>query len=186
MRNIHTDKPEHEDDIYTGDFKDIPELQEKKLHLATLFEIDKPQFFKQFAHLVLSLADKGKITRQTAAYKIAGWMSDEDLKAIPEIEEIVMFAGQLELPYHRATAEGTKNSYNKAWRELQKMLQRLILDATLPCSYCNNPFIFTAEEQVDYASKGSTYAPNRCPPCRDLHKTQVDHTAITCEVCGTE
>jgi len=183
MSNIHIDKPKHEDDIYTGSFKDIPELQEAEPYLTELWELNKPQFFRHLSLLFLSLADKGKITRQTAAYKIAGWMFDKELTTIPEIKKIAMFAGQLELPYPHATAKGDKASYDKAWQKLQKMIQRLLIDRTFFCSYCNSPYLFTIEEQEVYASLSMTYIPNRCHPCRDLHKTQIDHTTITCEVC---
>lgn len=170
MRNIQTDKPEHEDDIYTGNLKDIPEIQKKAWHLNEIWQLNKPDFFKQFAQLFVYLANGGSITRQTAAYKIAGFMSDDELTAIPGIQEIIMLAGELELPYHHATPKGDKASYDKKRVTFEKMILRLLIDVTLFCTYCDEPFLFTVEEQEFYASQNVVFLPERCPACRDLHK----------------
>lgn len=186
MRNIHTDQPQHEDDIYTGDLKEIPEIRKNARYFTEIWQLNKPDFFKLFAQLFVRLANEGKINRQTAAYKIADLMSVDELTAIPEIEEIILFAGELELPYHQATPNGDKASYDKQWTTFQKMIHRLPVAATFFCTNCDNPFLFTIEEQEHYASHKVVYVPERCPACRELHKKQVDHTNISCEVCGFE
>jgi len=43
-------------------------------------------------------------------------------------------------------------------------------DKTLICQECGQEFIFTANEQEFYASKGFTNEPKRCPECRRKRK----------------
>lgn len=117
IRNIRTDKGE-EDEIYTGEIGSIKELNESEEYFANLKGINKRQFFKQYCQLLTEISRKGKITRQTAAYMIAGWMFDSELKAIPEIEDIVLLAGKLEVPYHIATDSGDKQAYDMEWNKL--------------------------------------------------------------------
>ena len=61
---------------------------------------------------------------------------------------------------------------------------------TLVCEDCKNEFIFTAEEQEFYASKGFQNEPKRCKPCRDARKNaakpQREYFTTTCANCGKE
>lgn len=123
-RNIYIDKGE-KDEIYVGDIENIQEIKDSEEYLINLKKINKPQFFKQYSQLYIELSKKGKITRQTAAYIISGWMFDSELKSIPEIEEIVMFASYLEVPYHIATAEGDEHAYDIEWNKLVDKIQNL-------------------------------------------------------------
>ena len=43
-------------------------------------------------------------------------------------------------------------------------------DKTLECSDCGNEFIFSADEQELFQSRGYTNEPKRCPDCRDARK----------------
>ena len=43
-------------------------------------------------------------------------------------------------------------------------------DKNLECSDCGNTFVFTAEEQRFFHSKGYTNEPKRCPSCRQARK----------------
>jgi CxxC-x17-CxxC domain-containing protein len=43
-------------------------------------------------------------------------------------------------------------------------------DKNLQCSDCGNTFVFTAEEQQFFHSKGYTNEPKRCPSCRQARK----------------
>lgn len=43
------------------------------------------------------------------------------------------------------------------------------MDKEITCSSCGQPFIFTAEEQDFYQSKGFN-EPRKCKPCRDVAK----------------
>src|SRR5258705_7106252 len=104
-RNIRTDKG-GEDDVYIGDIENIKELNDSEEYLTNLKKTNKQQFFKQYCQLFIEVSKKGKVTRQTAAYMIARWMFDSELKAIPEISEIVFLAGSLEVPYSIATDIG--------------------------------------------------------------------------------
>lgn len=124
IRNIRTDKGE-EDEIYTGDIDNIKELKDSEEYLTNLKETNKQLFFKQYCQLLIEVSKRGKITRQTAAYMIAGWMFDVELKAIPEIEEIVFLAGSLEVPYHIATDIGNKQAYDKEWNKLVDKINNL-------------------------------------------------------------
>ncbi len=45
-------------------------------------------------------------------------------------------------------------------------------DKTLTCSDCNNSFIFSAEEQEQFHSRGYTNEPKRCPECRQARKAE--------------
>ena len=45
-------------------------------------------------------------------------------------------------------------------------------DKTLECSDCGNEFIFSAEEQEHFQSRGYTNEPKRCPECRQARKAQ--------------
>jgi CxxC-x17-CxxC domain-containing protein len=45
-------------------------------------------------------------------------------------------------------------------------------DQTLTCVDCNAAFLFTANEQEFYASKGFENKPTRCPDCRAARKAQ--------------
>ncbi len=83
------------------------------------------QHFKQFCQLLLNDVQAGKIKRQTAAYQIAGRMFDEKLLANKDIEEVVMLAGTLELPYHQATQEGSVEAYEKEWQSLLTKINNL-------------------------------------------------------------
>lgn len=70
-------------------------------------------------------------------------------------------------------------------------------DKTLSCRDCGNEFVFSANEQEFYASKGFENEPSRCPECRAARKQQrndrggfgrqprerVMHTT-TCSRCG--
>ncbi len=123
-RNIRTDKGE-EDEIYIGEIGNLKELTENEEYLTKLKETNKRQFFKQYCQLLMEVSKRGKITRQTAAYMIAGWMFDSELKAIPEIEEIVFLAGNLEVPYHIATEVGDKQAYDMEWNKLLDKVNNL-------------------------------------------------------------
>jgi len=45
-------------------------------------------------------------------------------------------------------------------------------DKSLQCSDCGITFTFSAEEQGQFASKGYTNNPKRCPSCRQKRKTR--------------
>ncbi len=45
-------------------------------------------------------------------------------------------------------------------------------DKTIQCSDCGTTFTFTASEQEQFASRGYTNEPKRCPSCRQARKTQ--------------
>ena len=61
---------------------------------------------------------------------------------------------------------------------------------TLVCEDCKNEFIFTAEEQEFYASKGFQNEPKRCRDCRNARKNaakpQREYFTTTCANCGKE
>jgi CxxC-x17-CxxC domain-containing protein len=44
-------------------------------------------------------------------------------------------------------------------------------DKSIQCSDCGATFIFSAEEQEFFASKGYTNEPKRCPACREARKS---------------
>ncbi len=45
-------------------------------------------------------------------------------------------------------------------------------DKTIQCSDCSTTFTFSAEEQEQFASRGYTNEPKRCPSCRQARKAQ--------------
>ncbi|MBE9469685.1 MAG: zinc-ribbon domain containing protein [Chloroflexi bacterium] len=45
-------------------------------------------------------------------------------------------------------------------------------DKSLQCADCGAAFVFSAEEQEFFASKGYTNEPKRCPACRQARKTE--------------
>lgn len=45
-------------------------------------------------------------------------------------------------------------------------------DKTLTCKDCGQDFVFSANEQEFYASKGFENEPGRCPSCRAARKQQ--------------
>ena len=45
-------------------------------------------------------------------------------------------------------------------------------DKTLKCSDCESTFTFVVEEQEQFASKGYTNEPKRCPSCRQARKAR--------------
>jgi CxxC-x17-CxxC domain-containing protein len=66
-------------------------------------------------------------------------------------------------------------------------------DKTLQCSDCGNTFIFSAEEQELFQSRGYTNEPKRCPSCRQARKaTRYGNSAprqmfrVTCAQCGKD
>jgi len=124
IRNIRTDKGE-EDEIYVGDIEKIQELKDSEEYLANLMKTNKRQFFKHYCQLLIEVSERGKITRQTAAYMIAKWMFENELGAIPEIKEIVLLAGKLEVPYHIATDAGDKQAYDMEWNKLVNKIKNL-------------------------------------------------------------
>ncbi len=70
-------------------------------------------------------------------------------------------------------------------------------DKSLQCSDCGTAFIFSAEEQEFFASKGFTNEPKRCLPCRQSRKSaryggggygyrQRQMYPVVCAQCGKE
>jgi len=45
-------------------------------------------------------------------------------------------------------------------------------DKSIQCSDCGITFTFSADEQEQYASRGYTNEPKRCPSCRQARKAQ--------------
>jgi len=45
-------------------------------------------------------------------------------------------------------------------------------DKSLQCSDCSTVFTFSAQEQEQFATRGYTNEPKRCPPCREARKAQ--------------
>ncbi len=45
-------------------------------------------------------------------------------------------------------------------------------DKSLQCADCGTSFVFSAEEQEFFASKGYTNEPKRCPACRQARKAE--------------
>ena len=45
-------------------------------------------------------------------------------------------------------------------------------EKSLQCADCGAAFVFSAEEQEFFASKGYTNEPKRCPACRQARKTE--------------
>ena len=48
----------------------------------------------------------------------------------------------------------------------------VFVDKTIQCSDCGDSFVFSAEEQEFFASKGYTNEPKRCPACRKARKAE--------------
>lgn len=71
-------------------------------------------------------------------------------------------------------------------------------DKEIQCSDCGTTFIFSAEEQEVFASRGYTNDPKRCPECREVRKTarmqssgfqqrqQREMYPAICAECGQE
>jgi len=49
-------------------------------------------------------------------------------------------------------------------------------DKTLKCSDCSSDFIFSADEQEQFQTRGYTNEPKRCPACRQARKSQQNTT----------
>lgn len=47
-------------------------------------------------------------------------------------------------------------------------------DKTVQCCDCNSTFTFSADEQEQFASRGYTNEPKRCPSCRMARKRQLN------------
>ena len=45
-------------------------------------------------------------------------------------------------------------------------------DKSLNCSDCSTDFTFSAQEQEQFATRGYTNEPKRCPQCREARKTE--------------
>ena len=45
-------------------------------------------------------------------------------------------------------------------------------DKSIQCSDCSTAFTFSAQEQEQFATRGYTNEPKRCPPCREARKAQ--------------
>ncbi|MGA2367295.1 MAG: zinc-ribbon domain containing protein [Dehalococcoidia bacterium] len=65
-------------------------------------------------------------------------------------------------------------------------------DKNVTCADCNKEFVFSANEQEFYASKGYTNEPKRCPDCRQARKssrgssgTRQMYTTV-CAQCGKQ
>ena len=66
-------------------------------------------------------------------------------------------------------------------------------DKNLTCKECGQEFVFTANEQEFYASKGFQNEPGRCPSCRAARKQQRGGGSgsrqmypVVCSNCGVE
>jgi len=69
-------------------------------------------------------------------------------------------------------------------------------DKELQCSDCGATFVFSAEEQEFFQSRGYTNEPKRCKPCRDTRKSrrygddgykpQRQMFPAVCAECGRE
>ena len=49
-------------------------------------------------------------------------------------------------------------------------------DKSLTCSDCAATFVFSADEQEQFASRGYTNEPKRCPTCREARKSTQQRT----------
>ncbi len=45
-------------------------------------------------------------------------------------------------------------------------------DKSITCSDCGSTFVFSSAEQEQFASRGYTNEPKRCPTCREARKAQ--------------
>ena len=69
-------------------------------------------------------------------------------------------------------------------------------DKQLTCSDCSTPFTFSAEEQEQFATRGYTNEPKRCPECRRARKSERSGSSnygssrqmfpAVCATCGKE
>ena len=70
-------------------------------------------------------------------------------------------------------------------------------DKSIQCSDCGATFVFTAEEQEFFASKGYEHDPKRCPECRQTRKAERSGSSgyyrprremypAVCAECGQE
>lgn len=65
-------------------------------------------------------------------------------------------------------------------------------DKTLTCADCGTDFIFSAEDQEFFQSKGYTNEPKRCPECRRARKAERTGGSVrqmfpaVCAQCGKE
>lgn len=69
-------------------------------------------------------------------------------------------------------------------------------DKELQCVECGETFIFSADEQSFFESKGYTHDPKRCPSCREKRKVQRMNSdgyqprrqmfQVICAACGKE
>ena len=67
----------------------------------------------------------------------------------------------------------------------------LVVDRTITCRDCGQPFVFTEGEQRFYAERGLSHEPQRCATCRALAKqsrrpaNREYHSAV-CARCGNQ
>ena len=96
---------------------------------------------------------------------------------------ICFFVKRCESSAGRNRAEANNNLLKARERQMYE-------NKTLVCEDCKNEFIFTAEEQEFYASKGFQNEPKRCRACRDARKNaqrpQREYFTTTCARCGKE
>ncbi|MEE8414622.1 MAG: CxxC-x17-CxxC domain-containing protein [Dehalococcoidales bacterium] len=69
-------------------------------------------------------------------------------------------------------------------------------DKSLQCSDCGTSFVFSADEQELFQSRGYTNEPKRCPECRQARKTERTGSSsfggrrqmfpVVCAECGKE
>jgi len=116
-RNINTDKPQHEDDIYTGGVYLISGLQKAEDKIKNSKGATKVAAFQHFSLILLDAATNHEMTRQTAAYMMSNYLSDDELCDHKQVYDILALAGNLELPYAQAS-NGSKTEYEKMWQEL--------------------------------------------------------------------
>ena len=69
-------------------------------------------------------------------------------------------------------------------------------DKSIQCSDCGTTFTFSAEEQEQFASRGYTNEPKRCPSCRQARKSERNSSGgygvprqmfpVRCAECGKD
>ncbi len=70
-------------------------------------------------------------------------------------------------------------------------------DRDLTCVECNQPFVFTADDQQYHADKGYTNEPKRCPSCRAARRANRGYGGgfnsgpremhpVVCAECGID
>jgi CxxC-x17-CxxC domain-containing protein len=69
-------------------------------------------------------------------------------------------------------------------------------DKSLTCSDCGTTFVFSADEQELFASRGYTNEPKRCPDCREARRAERNRNSgysspremfpAVCAECGQE